>query len=477
VKKEELLAQCIEDIRSGEVTPEECIARYPNLSSEFKSLLKIAADIKAPEISVTEDFRQRARMHLQQAMNPLKKSWSFRRILSGQLGPAWSATMIIAIYFVLAGGTVYASQSSLPSDFLYPLKRGLENTQLAFTFNSEARASTYMRLAERRTNEIIIQSQLTRDVQPKMMESAGTQIDNALKTISYMPPENAKAYLAQLSQTTLNEQLKLDQALQVKNEGSDQTALKQTMELMQRGNLVAGIAYSNPAVLGASPSVLSEGLEKTYFKMEGAFKGAEDSRWNIGGLAINDVTSPPKSPAFGQFVEIQGLIQGGHAIISQVKLEMEPKDKVKIEGNFSVGSSPDSWYVGGIPIGKPAGMLAPPVGSYVELVGTMQNGILVTSNTLSRTTGETVKVGIIGVLDKVDAIKKTAVLNVTGGKVDINLSEAIITDDNNNIYKISDIQKLIGQNIVVDSAYRANGNLYARMAHIESAKHLSNYED
>ena len=43
MKKEEILAICIEEIRSGKSAVEDCIRRYPALEKELRALLEIAA--------------------------------------------------------------------------------------------------------------------------------------------------------------------------------------------------------------------------------------------------------------------------------------------------------------------------------------------------------------------------------------------------------------------------------------------------
>ena len=51
MKKEEILANCIAEIRSGKSTVADCVKRYPELGKERASLLEIAAsldDLRVP---------------------------------------------------------------------------------------------------------------------------------------------------------------------------------------------------------------------------------------------------------------------------------------------------------------------------------------------------------------------------------------------------------------------------------------------
>ena len=46
MKKEEILAICIDEIQSGRSTIEDCIRRYPAVGKELRSLLEIALCLK-----------------------------------------------------------------------------------------------------------------------------------------------------------------------------------------------------------------------------------------------------------------------------------------------------------------------------------------------------------------------------------------------------------------------------------------------
>jgi len=61
---------------------------------------------------------------------------------------------IIAIMLIAGGGTSYAAESSVPGDFLYPVKIEVnENVKSAFAVSNEAEASLQARLAEERLEE------------------------------------------------------------------------------------------------------------------------------------------------------------------------------------------------------------------------------------------------------------------------------------------------------------------------------------
>ena len=68
MKKEDIIANCIDEIQAGKVTLEDCLARYPSLSDELRPLLKIAMGIQPEAATPSPEFKQRARIRLLQAM-------------------------------------------------------------------------------------------------------------------------------------------------------------------------------------------------------------------------------------------------------------------------------------------------------------------------------------------------------------------------------------------------------------------------
>jgi hypothetical protein len=64
--------------------------------------------------------------------------------------------VLVAVVMVFGGATAtaYASQAALPGDALYPVKTGLEYTQVALTGDAYNRAQLHLRFAQRRMDEI-----------------------------------------------------------------------------------------------------------------------------------------------------------------------------------------------------------------------------------------------------------------------------------------------------------------------------------
>lgn len=92
-----------------------------------------------------------------------KKSYQFQskeKINMSTFKPRFALTtlfVLAAIFLFLFGGTgltVFAAQSALPGDALYPVKTGLEQTRLSLTSQDDQIAQIHLSLAQKRLDEI-----------------------------------------------------------------------------------------------------------------------------------------------------------------------------------------------------------------------------------------------------------------------------------------------------------------------------------
>lgn len=472
MKKEDILTNCIDEIQAGKSTLEECLARYPELADDLRTLLDIATNIQPEKAIPAVDFKQRAKARLLEAMQPPVAHPAHTRsgipgwLKPPVLRPSFALIRIIVILaLVIAGGTtVYASQGSLPDDTLYPIKIGVEKLQLALTRSPEARASLHLRLAQRRLDEVIVQSSLGRDVSTSALEAIATQLNAAIEELDKTLPEDTKALLSQLSGLTLKEQGTLGELLAAVSE-SNRPPIKQAIDAAQRGNLIAKVAYGNPAFLGSAPSVLDEKLEAAHFELEGTLLSVEDGTWNIGGILIRNINSALGIPPIGSRVEIEGMIQSGQTFISEIEHEEAKEEEVKIKGVFS-GTSPDRavWYISGIAINVPSNIRPPQEGSRIELEGIIKNGVftIIKMETEDEEDEEVEeerkeKVEIDGVLVGIDRSEKTIVVEVAGTRVTIDISVAQIEGEDEQPLSLSDLESLVGEEIEVVGSYREDG--------------------
>ena len=155
----EILEECIERVVRGD-SIEDCLLVYEKYAEELEPLLRMAAEAKgATEIKPRPEFRARAAQEFQAALRDLEPAGErVRERGRGFFG--WQPRFVYAVALVLivliAGtGTVAGSINSLPDEPLYAVKLATETVQMAFTFSDEGKAELYVKLADKRVDEII----------------------------------------------------------------------------------------------------------------------------------------------------------------------------------------------------------------------------------------------------------------------------------------------------------------------------------
>lgn len=164
-KIEDILAQCIEDIKAGKSSVADCLDKYPAVRKQLEPLLKIALEIREPpDVKPSPAFKVRARVQLMEqihARQAVTKQRGFR--FTEQVKPIPHkrrfnmVAIIVAVVLAvssLGGGTAYASQDSLPGDVLYPVKLGTEQARLVVATSNAAKAELHLAFAESRVEEM-----------------------------------------------------------------------------------------------------------------------------------------------------------------------------------------------------------------------------------------------------------------------------------------------------------------------------------
>ena len=462
MKKEEILANCIEEIRSGKSTIEDCLKRYPQLGNELRSLLEIAASLKPDEVSPSPQFKERAKMHLFDEVRPApikvtQPVWKWYRTPSRILAPVSIAMLI----FIIAGtSTVYASQSSLPGDTLYPVKTGIENLQLAVTTSPAVKADLYLKFTQRRIDEVQQEVKLNRNVSAETLAKIQQQFDDTLKELGNSNNTKASnATLSRLSVVTLNQQVELEQIL-AGAPRSSQPVIQQIIDQTRRGNTIAQVAYANHDFLQQQPSVADKKLDAGQFSIEGTLLSIEGKTWNVGGTIIENVHLSGETPAIGSRVKLQGLVKDNKTFISKIEVSENSTEPTKVEGQFGGTNQNGTADISGIPVNinnNSSGQLSP--GDKVQLQSGVNDGNLdVTSkhNNSNETTMD-------GILTAIDIKKGTVTIKMTGSLVTVNISHAQIESKNNGhrTYQISDLSHSIGSDIKLEGLSKKGKVLYA----------------
>jgi uncharacterized membrane protein YgcG len=159
-----ILTDCIKEIKSGRATLSDCLNRYPSFRQELEPLLKVALSIREPRIpNLDSNYKKDSKAELLQQISAVRqqKPGSFTDIfgfgLPARFVWARAAVTIIAIVIIvslLAGGTAYASQGSLPGDLLYPVKLTAEDARLLVAGNISDKAKLNLRFARTRLEEM-----------------------------------------------------------------------------------------------------------------------------------------------------------------------------------------------------------------------------------------------------------------------------------------------------------------------------------
>jgi hypothetical protein len=166
-KLEGILVQCIEDIKGGKSSIEDCLDKYPSMREELEPLLRIALEIRQPlDVKPSPSFKAKARIWLMDQIHGRQTTtrwpWSRHQRQAKPISYARrfsmsTASIILVIVLALfgaGGGTVYAAQDSLPGDTLYPVKLGTEQVIMMLPGDDVARAERALNFTERRVEEM-----------------------------------------------------------------------------------------------------------------------------------------------------------------------------------------------------------------------------------------------------------------------------------------------------------------------------------
>ncbi len=164
-KFEDILVQCIEDIKANRYSLEECLDRHPSLRERLEPLLRIALAIsEPPDVRPSPAFKVKARVQLMERIHDkqavTKRPWSRynSQIKQPALRRRFSMVgIILAIVLGLSaagGGTAYASQGSLPGDALYGVKLATEQIRMGLPGDDVTRAERALGFAGRRIGEM-----------------------------------------------------------------------------------------------------------------------------------------------------------------------------------------------------------------------------------------------------------------------------------------------------------------------------------
>jgi|GEM_PF-6050881 hypothetical protein len=127
----DVILACLDDIRAGRRTLDECVAQHPEAAAELRELAGVAMAIRiddAPAMDEAARLRGRAQLLATITSNGHRPAEN-RAVLARALAwrPRWLAALGAGLSALAAGGAVaYAAQGAPPDSPLYPIRQAVE---------------------------------------------------------------------------------------------------------------------------------------------------------------------------------------------------------------------------------------------------------------------------------------------------------------------------------------------------------------
>jgi len=137
-KKARIINECLEAVFQNRQSMKDCLERYPELKIDLLDVFSVfhtMQNFQAPQPTPyqTRQMRNQLMFKLSDRDEIVTKSPQFRykwQNIKRRLGMTWVIIVTTFLSLISGGGVVYASNSALPGDMLYPVKTWAEDLQL-----------------------------------------------------------------------------------------------------------------------------------------------------------------------------------------------------------------------------------------------------------------------------------------------------------------------------------------------------------
>ncbi len=278
-----ILNECLQELETGQPL-EAILARYPEEADELRPLLLTAQNLKAVPIA-------RPRSHVQQAgwQRFLGEAIALRRARERRpvfslwrplLRPvAVAASLVLTLFFLGGGATVYAASNSLPDSPLYPLKLATEEARLWIVFDEDDRAGILLDQSETRMTEIRKLVQQGKPVEGNVLSAMRGRMTRATDIINKPGREAEDKLLIRANELSASQEEILI-AIGGNVATGDRDEYGKVLVVVHEVRIeLQGL--SEPAVR-LDPQALAQGISS----FTGLVEQREDDSWTIGGTKI-----------------------------------------------------------------------------------------------------------------------------------------------------------------------------------------------
>jgi hypothetical protein len=140
-KKARIIDECLDAVLQNRLTEENCLERYPELKEDLKAVFlasRIMQEFSGPQFSTQQKSLQKNKLMFKLANRDeiVTKSPLFRYRLQNikrRFGMTWVIIVTTILSLISGAGVVYASNTALPGEMLYPVKTWVEEVQLTLS--------------------------------------------------------------------------------------------------------------------------------------------------------------------------------------------------------------------------------------------------------------------------------------------------------------------------------------------------------
>jgi hypothetical protein len=182
----------------------------PKLKKKLESLREVPERRLQRSLSGREDFLAFAKTR-KPYQPPIEKR---RRVNAKSSRRSWIprlagvlAAVLLALFSI--GGTVYASQASLPDDLLYPVKILTEDIQVSLETDPEDKLDLHVSFASRRLQEIQAQVEAGEEVSEKALRLLDKHTQKMLQEAAQMGEQGLNNALRQIEENLQNQMMEM----------------------------------------------------------------------------------------------------------------------------------------------------------------------------------------------------------------------------------------------------------------------------